>query len=301
MANILIGGAGGFIGTSLSSFLTRQGHAITVLTRKKSSPSIPAIFWDPSRNYITTDRLSGFDVVIHLGGRNIIAGRWTKKMKAQLRSSRVDSTLLLAQTMAAIDPPPRLFISASAVGYYGDCGSDLCDESRGAGTGFLANLCYEWENAARIIADHGVRTVNLRLGMVLGKEGGSLKMMGLPWKWGLGAVLGDGNQYMSWISIMDVCRLIDFIIATPALAGPINLVAPDPVTNREFSKTLGAVLRRPVLFRIPRMVLSLLLGHEMAEEIFLSSVRAVSLKLQQAGYNFHHPKLQPALVQLITP
>ncbi len=254
------------------------------------------IFWDPSQKKISLSDLEGFDAVIHLSGENIASGRWTEKKKKRIRKSRILSTHLLTEALVQLSKPPQVFISASATGYYGNQGNEILNERSPRGEGFLASLCEQWEDAANP-AHRKIRVVHPRFGIILASQGGALEKMTRPFRWGLGAVLGKGNQYLSWIAMEDVVRGMEHILKTESLEGPVNFVSAQPVTQKEFAKTLGKVLRRPVLFSVPETVLKLVLG-EMAEELLLTSVRAMPEKLLKSGFQFHAPQLESTLKSL---
>jgi len=236
--------------------------------------------------------------VVHLAGENIAEGRWNSQKKGRILDSRVRGTKLLAEFFAASEHKPRIIVSASAVGVYGDRGEELVDETSGFGIGFLADVGRQWEGATASGIDAGIRVVNVRFGMVLSTAGGALKKMLLPFRMGLGGVIGSGKQYMSWVSIDDVVGMIQYVIENDSMRGPVNLVSPNPLSNREFTKTLGRVLHRPTIFPIPGFAVRIAFG-EMADELLLSSIRAVPKKLMDSGYKFRHPELREALEHLL--
>lgn len=287
-----ITGSTGLIGTALSRAFGAAGHVVHRVTR--SQPSDPQdIQWRPRGGTIEAEKLEGVDVVIHLAGENLF-GRWTDKKKDKIFHSRVQGTRLMAQTLAGLESPPKLFISASAVGYYGDTGGQVVDESSPPGDTFLAEVCKAWEGACQPAIDAGVRTVNPRLGVVLSTEGGALKMMLTPFKLGLGGRIGSGQQFMSWIALDDVVGALRFIIDDTDLDGPVNVTSPNPVSNEEFTDTLGQVLHRPTIFPLPKAVVKLG-GGEMGEEMLLQGQRVVPTKLKESGFEFAFPKLEAAL------
>ena len=289
---VLISGSSGLIGTALARHLHSLGHSVTRLVRGAAGAA--ELAWDPAAGRIGRDALGNFDVAVHLAGENIAGGRWTAARKARIRESRVAGTRLLAESMAGLARPPRALIVASAVGYYGDRGGERLTEESGAGAGFLAEVCRAWEAAAQPAAQSGIRVVNLRFGMVLSGSGGALARMLPPFRAGLGGPLGKGRQYMSWIGLDDVAGVVEASMRDESLRGPLNVVAPQPVTNREFTRTLGRVLRRPAILPAPAFALRLAFG-EMADALLLSSARVVPERLQAAGYRYLHPELEPAL------
>jgi len=290
---VLITGAGGLMGSRLVRSLTEAGHEVVRLVRDADSVGIP---WDPRRGELDRSSLEGFDAVVYLAGESIADGRWTKEKKMRIRDSRVDGTQLLARSLSELDRPPRVFVGASAVGFYGDRGDDLLDESESSGDGFLAEVCREWEAAADPARDKGIRVVHLRFGVVLSGEGGALAKMLLPFRLGLGGVLGDGSQYMSWIALDDAVGVVFHAISRDDLQGPVNAVSPNPVTNREYTKTLGRVLRRPTVVPVPSFGARLAFG-EMADELLLTSARVRPRRLLETGYDFRFAELEEALIR----
>jgi len=278
---IVLTGTGGLVGSALTSSLAAGGHSITRLSHSQPWPE-----------------LVGHDAVVHLAGENIATGRWTPEKKARIRDSRVQVTRRLCETVTKLASPPRVFICASAVGYYGNRDDEVLREDSASGTGFLAEVCRDWEAATKPAADAGVRVVNLRFGVILNATGGALAKMLTPFKLGVGGVIGDGRQWMSWITLDDAAGVIGYALADETLRGPANVVAPQPVTNREFTETLGRVLRRPTMFPVPAFVLRLALG-EMADALLLSSQRVEPAKLFASGYQFRFPKLEGALRHLL--
>lgn len=293
---VLITGSSGLIGSALVEGLATSGHEVGRLLRNRGDGNTP--WWDPLEGKIDLREFEAPEVVIHLAGDNLATGRWTAAKKSRILHSRVRGTKLLADLFSQGDPKPRLFLSGSAVGFYGDCGQTIVDESSPPGTGFLADVCKQWEDATIPAANAGIRVVTIRTGMVLSSAGGALKKMLPPFKLGLGGVLGGGRQYMSWISIDDVVGAVEWAMADDSLRGPVNLVAPTPVTNAQFTKALGAVLRRPTIFPMPAFAARAIFG-EMADELLLSSVRAVPAKLNDSGYTFRDPELSEALRRLL--
>lgn len=296
---ILVTGATGLVGSELVPFLTGQGHDILRLTRRQPQEAND-IRWDPARKELPKGRLEGTDVVIHLAGENLAEKRWTPQFKETLRASRVDATRFLCETLTQLTTLPKTLICASAVGIYGDRGSDLLNETSTPGEGFLADLCRDWEAACEPARAKGIRVVNLRFGVILSPKGGGLAKMITPFKMGVGGVLGSGNQYWSWIAIDDIVGAINHCITHEKMHGPVNATAPRPVTNYDFTKTLGAVLGRPTIFPVPGFIARVALG-EMANELLLTSARVMPNRLSESGYQFAYPSLEPALKHLLTP
>lgn len=295
---ILISGASGFLGSALTTFLRENGHEVVRLIRPGAPMSSETVVWDPALGQIDATRLEGFDAVVHLSGESV-SGRWTSSKKTAIHDSRVQGTKLLAGTLAALSRPSSVFISASATGYYGDRGDEILTEESAIGkTGFLPGVCREWEEAAQPLRKKGIRVVHLRFGVILGAEGGALAKMLSPFRKGLGGIIGSGRQYMSWVSLEDVLGVVEHALNTPALEGPVNVVSPEPVTNKEFTKALGEILHRPTIFPIPAMAAKLLFG-EMAEELLLASTRVEPRKLLKSGYRFKHMHLPEALQAIL--
>ncbi|MHB1037945.1 MAG: TIGR01777 family oxidoreductase [Pirellulales bacterium] len=295
--HVLVSGSTGLVGSALVPFLKASGHRVTRLVRSSLNPPGDALFWDPSTGIAAKPGLGEPDAVVHLAGENI-AGRWTDAKKARIHDSRVAATRILCESLARLPQPPRVLISASAVGYYGDRGDELLDEQSEPGAGFLAEVCRQWEAATSPAADQGVRVVNLRLGVVLSTAGGALAKMLLPFRLGLGGRLGSGRQYTSWITLEDLVGVIRHALTAEALRGPVNAVAPHAVTSLEFTKTLGRVLGRPTLLPVPAAALRWMLG-EMADAMLLAGARVEPRRLLAAGYVFHDPELEPALRRLL--
>ena len=291
--NIVITGSTGFIGSALVPLLSREGHSVTRLVRRQPTSGERQVRWGPDTGTIDADGLAGTDAVVHLAGEGIPDRRWTAKQKAKIRDSRVNGTRLLSETLARLDPPPKVLACASAVGYYGDRGDETLREESAPGSDFLAQITRQWEAATEPAAQAGIRVVNLRFGNVLGPNGGLLARVLLPFKLGIGGRLGSGKQYVSWISLEDIVRAIHHILATETLEGPVNVAAPVPVTNAELTKTLGRVLSRPTPFPVPAFALRLIFG-ELADAV-LASARMEPAKLVATGFEFHHPELEGAL------
>ena len=294
---ILITGATGLIGKRLVQELTAEGYSVLKAVRRPARHD-DEVRWIPERNDFDTTRLAGIHAVVHLAGANVAGQRWSDPYKQEIRESRVKGTRLIAQALAGLDDKPRVLVCASAIGYYGDRGDELLTEDSPPGKGFLPEVCTAWEDSCQAARDAGIRTVNTRIGVVLSKNGGALKSMLLPFKLGLGGVVGKGTQYISWMEIDDIARALRFVLETETISGPVNLVAPHPATNREFTKVLGTVLGRPTIVPMPEFITRLLLG-EMGEELLLSSTRVKPEKLQQAGFAWQYPQLEPALWHVI--
>jgi len=289
--NILISGASGFIGRHLKKYLLRRGHNVLALQRKNShSPP----YWNIDKKIIDLGKYEQIDIVVHLAGENIAKGRWTKKKKEEIKLSRIKGTRLLCEYISSLRYKPKLLIAASAIGFYGDRGEEELTEDSPKGSGFLADVCNLWERTTHIALASGIRVVNIRLGMVLSPNDGALKRMLVPFKLGLGGVIGTGKQYISWIAIEDVLGAIYHIIKNEDIIGPINLVSPNPVTNKYFTKTLAKTLHRPALIPLPSYIAQLFLG-EMAKELLLASTRVIPKKLNKSGYHFIYPTLESAL------
>ncbi len=301
MARVLVSGASGLIGSALVPALKAGGAQVVGLersagTRKHAADEEERIVWDPV-NPLAPETVSGFDGVIHLAGETIM-GRWTDGKKAKIRNSRVTSTTNLAGALAEAEDKPDVFICASAIGYYGNRGDEILREESAAGAGFLPEVCRQWEAATKTAFDAGVRTVNLRTGVVLSAKGGALKAMLTPFKFGLGGRVGNGHQWMSWIDLQDMVAAILHILKTDLLQGPVNMVAPRPVTNAEFTKTLAGVLSRPAIFPVPAFAAKLAFG-EMAEELLLGSQRVEPAKLIASGYPFRFRELKASLESIV--
>ena len=296
--NILISGSTGMIGSALIEVLKTQNHRVTRLVRSPMQSSEPTVQWNPAAGKLNAKDVEGFDAVVHLAGESIAASRWTEAQKAKIRDSRVQGTMLLSETLAKLSKPPKVLVCASAIGYYGNRGDTILREDSGAGTGFLADICQEWESAADPAKQKGIRVVHLRTGIVMSPKGGALAKMLLPFKTGVGGIVGDGKQYWSWVSLDDVVGAIRHALMTETLHGAVNAVAPRAVTNQEFTKTLGKVLSRPTIFPLPAFAARLALG-EMADDLLLSSARLEPARLLASGYKFHHPELEGALRDLL--
>lgn len=298
---ILVSGSSGLIGSRLLARIKAQGHQpIRLLRASNNELNGGSIIWDPYIPKYHKQDFEGLDAVVNLAGDNIASGRWTEEKKKQIEESRVQTTTALSKCLSELRVPPKVMISASAVGYYGSQRDDVVIEESASGTGFLAKVCREWEAASDLAEAKGIRVVKLRIGGVLSSEGGLLKKMIIPFKLGLGGIIGSGKQYMSWIDIEDVVSIILYAIQNESFQGPVNAVSPEPVTNEKFTKTLGKILHRPTFLNVPAFVARLVLG-EMADELLLSSVRAAPQRLLDAGFSFQYPNLESALKHELTP
>lgn len=295
MARVLISGASGLLGVATSSSLESQGHSIFHLVRR-SPRNAREIQWDPTHP-ISPPLVSGYDAVIHLSGENV-AGRWNDAKKERIRRSRVESTQLLSQALAASPKPPGTFICASAIGYYGSRGDATLTELDSPGRGFLAEVSVAWEQATEAAKSASIRTANIRIGIVLARNGGALKAMLPPFRLGVGGKFGSGRQWWSWIHIDDLTSAVAYILETRALSGPVNMVGPDPSTNAEFTRTLARVLQRSSLFTVPAFAARLALG-EFADEGLLASARVLPKKLLDNGFRFRWTDLSDALADLL--
>lgn len=293
-SQVAISGASGLVGSALGKALQKDGAAVVPISRSNRGKDSETIVWDPNSGLLNPDRLSGVDTVVHLAGESIASGRWNDKQKAKIRDSRVQGTENLVKSMAAISDRPKTFICASAIGYYGDRGDERLTEDAAPGTGFLPEVSLEWEAAADEAIDLGMRVVKVRIGVVLSPKGGALQKMLLPFKLGMGGVVGPGTQYWSWIGLNDLVRVFQFCISNPEISGPVNAVSPEPATNREFTKTLGSVLNRPTIVPLPGFVARVALG-EMANDLLLASARVVPERLQQLGFEFQQPSLDSSI------
>lgn len=291
---VAVTGATGLVGSALVPALRAAGHRVDRLSRRAPAAGTTDVQWDPARGELDPRALEGVDAVVHLAGASIAAGRWTAAVKERVRRSRVDGTRLLAETIGRLARRPLVLVVASAVGYYGDRGEVPLTEESPPGEGFLSDVCRAWEGAADSARAAGIRVVHPRIGLVLAREGGALPRMTLPFRLGAGGVIGDGRQYWSWIELSDLVRILELCLALDTLAGPVNAVAPAPVTNREFTRVLGRLLRRPTLVRVPALVVRLLLG-EMGQALLLDSARVLPRRLERAGFRFRHPGLEDAL------
>ena len=293
---IAITGATGLIGSSLSEHLEGKGHDILKLSRSKNRGK-GFVYWNYKSKEIDLESLEGSDAVIHLSGESI-AGYWSKQKKKEIQRSRIEGTNFVVNSILKLKNKPKSFICASAIGFYGDRGDEIVNEQSSHGEGFLAELAKDWENESHILKQQNIRVVNLRIGLVLSTDGGAFKTMLIPFKMGVGGKLGSGKQYMSWVMLEDVINSIEFIIKNKNIAGAVNIVAPTPVTNQQFTKKLGKALCRPTFFTVPSLLLKTLVP-DMAKEMILSSTRAVPKKLIDSGYRFSYPNLDNVFKDLL--
>ena len=294
--NIAVTGSSGLVGSELVPFLTTGGHQVIRLVR--SGGNEHDVVWDPTAESFDAAALNGVDAVVHLAGENIAAGRWTPALKQRIRESRLAGTQALCRSIARLETPPKVLVAASAIGFYGDRGDEMLDEDSTSGEGFLAEVCRGWEEATQAARNAGIRTVNLRFGVILSPRGGALAKMLLPFKLGGGGIVGSGRQYMSWLALDDAAAIILHAITTEELSGPVNAVTPQPVTNHEFTKTLGRVLGRPTILPMPAFAARMAFG-EMANELLLASARVRPERLTATDYAYRHPQLDEALRSLL--
>ena len=287
---IVVSGASGLVGTALARRWSGT-HTVVGLGRQRTAGGIQC---DPTTDTLDPSELSGADAVVHLAGAGIADRRWSDSVKRDIRDSRVQGTSLIARSMAAAETPPPVLVCASAIGFYGDRDDAVLDEESDPGEGFLSEVSLEWEAAADPAREAGLRVAHLRIGIVLSRHGGALKQMLLPFQLGVGGKLGSGDQYMSWIGLEDLTRIIEYAIEQPAIQGAVNAVAPTPVTNAEFTRTLGRVLRRPTIFPVPGFGVRLLFG-EMGDALLLGSTRVVPTRLSATSFTFEHADLDSAL------
>ncbi|HSW38005.1 MAG TPA: TIGR01777 family oxidoreductase [Acidobacteriota bacterium] len=297
--NILVSGSTGFIGSRLTARLRGSGHRVIRLVRKNPSGS-DEIGWTPSSGVVDFPSHEKIDAVVHLAGENIASGRWTDERKRLIMNSRIQGTSVLAESLARHSEPPGVFLSVSAVGYYGNRGDEWLDEESGPGRGFLPDLCRRWEAATEPAAARGIRVVIPRLGMVLSAAGGALPIMLPVFRRGIGGRLGSGRQFMSWIVIDDLLGVIEHALSHDSVQGPVNAVSPQPVRNAEFSRALGRALSRPSFFVLPAFAARLALG-QMADEVLLASARVSSARLLKSGYEFAFPEIEGALRHALAP
>ena len=295
---IAITGSTGLIGSALVTALTAGGHRIARIVRAQPQAGSPDVFWDPAKAYVDTTRLEGKDAVVHLAGESI-AERWTPQKKIRIHQSRIRGTQMIAEALRQLAKPPAVLVSASAIGWYGDRGEEVLREDSAPGAGYLAEVCRDWEAATEPAARAGIRVVHLRTGIVLSADGGALAKMLPPFRMGAGGKLGSGKQYMSWIALDDHIAAIQHVIQSPSLQGPVNLVAPNPATNLQFTKALGKALARPTIAPLPAFAVRLLFG-QMGVELLLASQRVQPARLQASGFTFRYPDLEGALRHVLS-
>lgn len=289
---VAVTGASGLIGTALVPHLRSVGHEVVRLVRRTASAA-DEVQWDPKAGTVDLDALAGVDGVVHLAGAGVGDHRWTDDYKREILDSRIDGTHTIARAMAALDPRPQVLVSASAIGWYGDTGDRIVDESAPAGQGFLADVVRAWEAAAQPAASAGIRVVHPRTGLVVSGSGGAWARMFPLFKMGVGGRLGSGRQYWSWISLRDEVCALQFLLEQPHLSGPVNLTGPDPVTNAEITRAMGTVLGRPTILPVPAFALKTVLG-EFSSEV-LGSARVVPAVLESAGFRFQDPTVEAAI------
>jgi uncharacterized protein len=299
LVDVLVTGSSGLIGSALVPALSAAGHRPLRLVRSGAGPASGVLRWDPDRGAIDGAGIEGVGGVVHLAGEGIGERRWSAAQKSRILESRTKGTDLLARTLAGLEHPPSTLVSASAVGYYGDRGDDVLTEASRPGDDFLARVCTKWEAATTPASEAGIRVVVVRTGIVLSRRGGVLKRLLTPFRMGAGGRIGSGRQYMSWIGIDDQVGAILRALGQAGLAGPVNATAPGPVTNAEFTATLGRVLRRPTLLPTPLLPLRLRYGSELVEHLLVGGQRVVPERLEADGYRFAHPTLEGALRDLL--
>jgi uncharacterized protein (TIGR01777 family) len=292
--NIAVTGATGLIGTAFSQACARTGDTVLRIRRATPANATGNVVWGID----TASLLAGVDAVVHLAGESIADGRWNAEKKRRIRDSRITGTATLARLMADMPRPPSTWICASAIGYYGDRADELLTEASASGGGFLAEVCQQWEAAALPAASRGVRVIFARFGMVLSRRGGALARMLWPFRLGVGGVVGGGRQYWSWVTLTDAVRALQWLIRQTAVHGPVNIVAPQPVTNREFTRALGEVLGRPTMIPLPATAARWVLG-EMADALLLASARVMPARLVEGGFSFEHREIRAALAAVI--
>jgi len=290
---VLITGASGLIGTALQKSFAAKGYDVIITTRGEVEND-RQVQWDAEKGFTNPEKLEGIDAVVHLAGESVAGLRWTDDKKKAIRDSRVNGTRSVVDAIGKFKEKPSVLVASSAIGYYGERGDEELTESSAAGDGFLPDVCKAWEAESRRAEDAGIRTVLLRTGVVLSKDGGALGTMLTPFKLGVGGVIGDGKQWMSWISLDDHIEAINFAIENENLRGAVNSVTPNPVTNEEFTKTMGEVLYRPTFIPLPEFVVSMALG-EMGDALLLASTKVLPKRLENAGFSFKYPELKPAI------
>jgi uncharacterized protein (TIGR01777 family) len=294
-----ITGSTGMVGTLITEKWKEHGHEVTRIVRNHSPKTAePTIWWDPVKQEMDAAEMEGHDVVIHLAGENIAAGRWTKQQREKILNSRVQGTALLSQTLARLKQPPKVLLSASAIGYYGNHAANVTlDENSDRGNDFLSNVVLEWEKATRPAQEEGIRVVQMRFGIILSLTGGAIAKMLLPFRLGVGGKIGHGQQMMSWIALDEIPYIVEHLIVNESISGPVNVVSENPVSNEVFTRLLGEVLHRPTVFPMPTFALRLLFG-EMADALLIGGSKVIPGKLQQSGYSYVYPDLIGALLHI---
>jgi uncharacterized protein len=291
---VLVSGASGLIGTTLCEALKQRGDDVARLVRKEWTSNESEILWDPKADYIERGKIEGFDAAVHLSGENLGSSRWTENKKLKILESRTETTRLLCKTFMGLENPPKTWVCASATGYYGNCGDRKIDENEPRGETFLAEVCRQWEEATHPAKEKDIRVVNTRFGLVMGGKNSPFAKMLLPFKLGLGGPVGPGTQYVPWVTLDDAIRALLYALDTHTLEGPVNVVSPNPVRNKEFVASLGRALNRPTVLPFPACAARLLFG-EMADNLLLISQRAIPWKLEESGFTFDHPELDEAI------
>ena len=295
---VIVTGASGLVGTPLCENLTSSGWQVVRAVRRTPRPGGGEVDWNPAQGESDKAGFEGAKAVVHLAGENIAEHRWTEAFKKKILDSRIQGTLLVSETLAGLAEKPDVFVCASAIGYYGDRGDEVMTEQSAPADDYLGQVCVQWEAACQTARDAGIRTINGRIGVVLSPKGGALAKMLTPFKLCVGGTIGSGRQYMSWIALDDLARALQFLVETPGLSGPINLVSPQPATNADFTKTLARVLGRPALLPMPGFAAKLAFG-EMAEALLLASTRVVPEELERVRFRFEYPELEAALRHLV--
>ena len=293
---VAVTGSSGLIGSSLVSFLSEKSVTVSKILRENTKDD--DISWKPEDGDWDSAFTGGVDGIVHLAGENIASGKWTRKKKEKIRNSRIEGTKRLCEHILKLPTPPSVLVCASAIGYYGNRGVEFLNEGSSRGSGFLPDVCLGWEEAAESVSKAGIRVVNVRFGIVLSKDGGALAKMMTPFKIGMGGKIGSGTQYMSWVAMDDVTGAIYHTLITESLKGPVNVTAPNPVTNKEFTNTLGEVLKRPAVVPIPAFAAKLAFG-EMANDLLLASTKVAPKRLSDSGYKFQYPELENALKHVL--
>ncbi len=294
---VAVTGSSGLIGSSLVSFLSEKN--VTVIKILRENPKDNDISWRPEDGDWDSAFAGGIDGIVHLAGENVASGRWTRVKKEKIRNSRIEGTKRLCEHILKLPTPPSVFVCASAIGYYGNRGMEFLNEISSRGSGFLPDVCLGWEEATEPVSKAGIRVVNVRFGIVLSKDGGALAKMLTPFKMGMGGKIGSGTQYMSWVAMDDVTGAIYHTLVTDSLKGPVNVTAPNPVTNKEFTNILGKAINRPAVMPMPAFAAKLAFG-EMANDLLLASTKVAPKKLSDSGYEFQYPELKPALKHILS-